>query len=90
MTSEEQRGARGPQGDRKREGGVLIRSIAVSMASFIAEIDSSSSDVADYIEQRLQPLAEYFGARSPLLRRVAADTRKLKRDPTAVQPARRK
>jgi len=34
----------------------LFERIGVSMASFIAAIDSSSSDVARYITQRLEPL----------------------------------
>lgn len=33
-----------------------LHDLAVSMASFIAEIDTRSIDVAAYIEQRLQPL----------------------------------
>jgi len=38
-----------------------IGGIATSMASFIAEIDSNSRDVADYIAQRLSALAEIEG-----------------------------
>lgn len=34
----------------------LLRRLAVSMASFIAEIDDDSNIVAEYIEQRLSPL----------------------------------
>ena len=34
----------------------LLRRIGVSMASFIAEIDANSEDVAEYISQRLAPL----------------------------------
>lgn len=33
-----------------------LRDLSVSMASYIAAIDSQSADVAAYIEQRLQPL----------------------------------
>jgi len=34
----------------------VLHELAVSMASYIAEIDASSADVADYIERRLDPL----------------------------------
>ena len=34
----------------------MLRELSLSMASFIAEIDANSVDVAAYIEQRFQPL----------------------------------
>jgi len=34
----------------------MIHDLSVSMASFIAEIDKNSADVAAYIEQRLRPI----------------------------------
>lgn len=58
----------------------LLHSIAGSMASFIAEIDASSSDVAAYIEQRLAPLARFVNTDARVgqaLAAIARDSRKL-------------
>jgi hypothetical protein len=60
----------------------LIRAIAVSVASFIAEIDASSSDVADYIERRLAPLADQ--PILPTLKAIAAGTNKPTVSPTSA------
>ena len=51
------------------------------MASFIAEIDSSSRDVASYIAQRLMALAEIDGDAHlvAVLDKIALDARKLER-----------
>lgn len=40
----------------ERLPGKQVRALCLSCASFIAEIDASSSDVAAYLEQRLGPL----------------------------------
>lgn len=59
--------------------GELIRSLCVSLASFIAEIDSSSDDVATYLEQRLGPVlrAAYHHGGIRELERAVEDVRKL-------------
>jgi hypothetical protein len=62
-----------PAGDL---GADLMRSACTSAASFIAEIDASSKDVADYLAQRFWPLAGLPGATNAL-RSVCADERKL-------------
>lgn len=62
-------------------------SLGASMASFIAEIDSSSVDVAEYIAQRLLPLFELTERQSitgselaAVLDLIGNDGRKLHRD----------
>lgn len=60
----------------KEERLEIVGGIATSMASFIAEIDSSSIRVARYIRQRLELLADFM-SEGPL-RDIAADGRKLK------------
>ena len=66
-----------------RTGGALatetIGSLCRSCASFIAEIDSSSEDVAAYLEQRLGPLLRiaYFARQPEAFQRALGDARKL-------------
>jgi hypothetical protein len=66
-----------------RTGGALateeIADLCRSCASFIAEIDSSSEDVAAYLEQRLGPLLRiaYFARQPAVWKRVGSDGRKL-------------
>lgn len=55
-----------------------VTALCVSMASFIAEIDTSSADVAAYLEQRLDPILRHPNVRI-LLDRVGKDSCKLKR-----------
>ena len=64
----------------KRIGPKLVRSIATSCASFIAAIDSDSSKVASYLEQRLQPLATFANSDIRVrnaMQRIATDARQL-------------
>jgi hypothetical protein len=56
----------------------LARSICASAASFIADLDANSSDVADYLEQRFGPVLRHPAVRAALAE-VAADGRKLVR-----------
>ena len=61
---------------------LLAPSIAMSMASFIAAIDTRSIDVAAYIEQRLAPLLPLLGLDVRVrdaLERIQADVRQLAR-----------
>jgi hypothetical protein len=63
---------------------LLLHDVAVSMASFIAEIDANSNDVAAYIEQRLAPLVPMMRTDIRVLdaiARIGADGRKLQRRP---------
>jgi len=58
----------------------LIHEIGISMASFIAEIDSDSATVAAYIEQRLMPLTALHAVdyrAKQVLEQIAKDGRKL-------------
>ena len=59
----------------------MVRGLCVSVASFIAEIDSSSGDVADYLEQRLGPviLAAYRQGGWREVKTACDDERKLRR-----------
>jgi len=61
-----------------RELNEKITDLCKSMASFIAEIDASSADVAAYLEQRLGPLLRHPGIRL-FLDDVGRDARKLQR-----------
>ena len=56
----------------------LIRALCISMASFISEIDYSSTLVADYLEQRLGPVLLYAYRNGGIkeLERAVADARK--------------
>lgn len=61
---------------------VLFKDIGIRMASFIAEIDKDSNDVAAYIEQRLsllKSLARTDSKARDVLERIRKDTRKLLR-----------
>jgi len=77
-----------------------LRELALSMASFIAAIDSSSSDVAEYIERRLSPLIELmeidakveevidrcgWDGRTLEAMRIGAPVRKLKHCPAGLE-----
>jgi len=68
--------------ERANEEGVarLVTAACVSAASFIAEIDASSADVAAYLEQRFGVAlrAMYLRGGRDALERVALDARKLK------------
>lgn len=57
-----------------------VTDLCLSMASFIAEIDASSADVAAYLERRLDPILRHPAVRL-LLDRVGQDGRKLVRAP---------
>ena len=64
---------------RRKADDALLHSIAVSMASFIAAIDSDSNRVTQYIEQRLAPLMSLLGIDfrvREVLERIRADGRK--------------
>lgn len=69
----------GNQGRPENLREYVARRISTSMASFIAEVDGSSSDVAAYIEQRLAPLWDllYDPRIGPALERIAHDSRRL-------------
>jgi hypothetical protein len=56
----------------------LMRDACRSAASFIAEIDASSEDVAAYLEQRFGPILRHPRNRFDL-EKVATDARKLQR-----------
>lgn len=53
-----------------------VTALCVSMASFIAEIDKSSADVAAYLEQRLDAILRHPAVRQYLIH-ATKDTRKL-------------
>jgi hypothetical protein len=66
----------------RREGvDSLVQECCRSAASFIAEIDSNSEDVAAYLEQRFAVAlrAHYFRNGREALEVIAQDGRKLKR-----------
>lgn len=63
-------------GERRLESDML--DICKSMASFIAEIDADSNDVAAYLYQRLNPILRHPAVRLHL-DRVGKDGRKLVR-----------
>lgn len=66
--------------DTTRDAPQRVRDIATSMASYIAAIDASSSDVADYIAQRLAPLASHAWT-TYALTAIASDNRTLIKAP---------
>ena len=57
-----------------------VRGVCVSAASFIAEIDASSADVAAYLEQRFGPALRlaYRSEGRNVFRLVAGDMTKLR------------
>ncbi|HEY3256933.1 MAG TPA: hypothetical protein VGJ91_23415 [Polyangiaceae bacterium] len=58
----------------------MLYELSLSMASFIAEIDSNSVNVAAYIEQRLQPLIPMIRTDERVraaIERIVKDGRKL-------------
>jgi hypothetical protein len=60
-----------------------IQALCISLASFIAEIDTSSIKVATYLEQRLRPILSEVS--NDLLDQVGNDGRKLL-EPSALPP----
>lgn len=71
--------------ERRKAAAQQLHDIAVSCASFIAEIDANSSDVAAYLEQRLEPLLRLMHGNSrtsarvrTIMERIARDARKLR------------
>lgn len=70
--------AKAPEDAPNTYQGGLVRGVCRSAASFIAEIDASSEDVAAYIEQRFGPILCHPRNRSDL-EKVATDARKLQR-----------
>jgi hypothetical protein len=61
-----------------------VTALCISMASFIAEIDKSSADVAAYLEQRLDAILRHPAIREHLIR-AAKDERKLIRNESKDQ-----
>ena len=66
----------------------LVRELCLSMASFIAEIDANSIDVASYLEQRLSPILMKPAVRA-LLDVVGKDARQLLGWKRPAEPARK-
>lgn len=97
MSSEEQRGARGPQGDRKREGGVadiyppepsdmekvrILKAACVEVIRKICQGDRSGDSCESVLRKALDQTSTVGKRR--------AFGKQGHRSPTAAQPARRK